>query len=70
MKLKDEKIGDLEEQIRDLTVYLQAQKTVEKMKDKDGIRGGTLLPVVVPPEESGSGSASRRQSKSSGRRRK
>ncbi|KDP30261.1 hypothetical protein JCGZ_17043 [Jatropha curcas] len=41
----DEKILDLEEQIRDLTVCIEAQKTLNNMTDTNDIRGGTLLPV-------------------------
>jgi BRCA1-associated protein len=38
-------------QIRDLTVYIEAQKTLHTMTDTDdGIKGGTLLPV--PPKQS------------------
>ncbi|KAH8481626.1 hypothetical protein Peur_068708 [Populus x canadensis] len=48
---RDERIHDLEEQIRDLTVYIEAQKTLNTMTDTDdGIKGGTLLPV--PPKQS------------------
>ncbi|XP_021899398.1 BRCA1-associated protein [Carica papaya] len=65
LRSKDEQILDLEEQLRDLTVYIEAQKTVHKMTDSDGIKGGTILPV--PPKEP-SASATRRQKKS-GRRR-
>ncbi|XP_011017800.1 PREDICTED: BRCA1-associated protein [Populus euphratica] len=46
-----ERIHDLEEQIRDLRVYIEAQKTLHTMTDTDdGIKGGTLLPV--PPKQS------------------
>ncbi|KAK4853739.1 hypothetical protein QYF36_013816 [Acer negundo] len=45
VRVKDEQILDLEEQIRDLTVYLEAQKTLNSMKDSDSIKGGTVLPV-------------------------
>lgn len=47
LKLKDEQIVDLEEQIRDLTVYVQAQRTLNKMADSDGVKGGTVLPVPL-----------------------
>ncbi|KAA8535127.1 hypothetical protein F0562_030130 [Nyssa sinensis] len=45
LRSRDEKILDLEEQIRDLKVYVEAQKTLANMTDSDGIKGGTLLPV-------------------------
>ncbi|KAE8654511.1 topless-related protein 4-like [Hibiscus syriacus] len=44
-RLMDEKILDLEEQIRDLKVYIEAQKTLVDVTDSDCIRGGTVLPV-------------------------
>ncbi|KAJ8753145.1 hypothetical protein K2173_017712 [Erythroxylum novogranatense] len=56
------KILDLEEQIRDLTVYIEAQKTLGDVTDD--IRGGTVLPV---PKQSSPGK-SKRQTKL-GRRR-
>ncbi|PON63186.1 43kDa postsynaptic protein [Parasponia andersonii] len=65
LKLRDEKILDLEEQIRDLSVYIEAQKTLSDMTDSDGIKGGTLLPV---PSKQSSPSNTRKQTKS-GRRR-
>ncbi|CAN6681231.1 unnamed protein product [Malus baccata var. baccata] len=65
LRLREEKIVDLEEQIRDFTVYIQAQKTVNDMTDSDSIKGGTVLPV---PSKQSSPANSRRQSKS-GRRR-
>ncbi|PWA72231.1 zinc finger (ubiquitin-hydrolase) domain-containing protein [Artemisia annua] len=46
LKLKDEKIMDLEEQIRDLRIYMEAQKT---LANTDDIKGGTLLPVQLNP---------------------
>ncbi|XP_024026075.1 BRCA1-associated protein isoform X1 [Morus notabilis] len=61
LKLRDAKILDLEEQIRDLTVYIEAQKTLSDMTDSDGIRGGTLLPV---PSKQSSPSNTRKQTKS------
>ncbi|KAF8393180.1 hypothetical protein HHK36_021421 [Tetracentron sinense] len=47
LRLRDEKILDLEEQIRDLTVYIEAQRTLDNMTDSDDIKGGTLLPVPL-----------------------
>ncbi|KAL6274856.1 hypothetical protein ACE6H2_025548 [Prunus campanulata] len=66
LRLREEKMLDLEEQIRDLTVYIEAQKTLKDMTDSDGIKGGTLLPV--PSSKQSSPANSRRQTKS-GRRR-
>lgn len=65
LKLRDAKILDLEEQMRDLTVYIEAQKTLSDMTDSDGIKGGTLLPV---PLKQSSPANARKQTKS-GRRR-
>ncbi|KAJ8774281.1 hypothetical protein K2173_009712 [Erythroxylum novogranatense] len=53
LKVKDDKIRDLEEQLRDLMVYLEAGKTVEQLSISDGIKDATILPV---PVESSSGS--------------
>ncbi|KAG9450628.1 hypothetical protein H6P81_010593 [Aristolochia fimbriata] len=64
LKSRDDKIIDLEEQIRDLTVYIEAQKTFDKMTDADDIRKGTVLPV---PLQQSSPSA-KRHSKLSRRR--
>ncbi|KAF9614219.1 hypothetical protein IFM89_016012 [Coptis chinensis] len=58
LRLKDEQIVDLEEQIRDLTVYVEAQRTLDKMNDSDDIRGGTVLPV--PLQQSSTANAKRR----------
>ncbi|KAL0862946.1 hypothetical protein Bca101_042064 [Brassica carinata] len=45
---KDETIVDLEEQIRDIKVFVEAQKTLKNMtSDSDGIREGTVLPVPI-----------------------
>lgn len=52
LRLKDEKIRDLEEEIRDFTVYVEAQKVLDNMGDAGGIQGGTLLPVPDPPPSS------------------
>lgn len=52
-------------QIRDLTVYFEAQKTLNNISDSDDIKGGTLLPV--PEKESSPPSNSRK--KKGGRRR-
>ncbi|GAV82487.1 zf-UBP domain-containing protein/BRAP2 domain-containing protein [Cephalotus follicularis] len=65
LKMKDEKLVDLEEQMRDLTVYIEAQTTLSKMSSTDDIKGGTVLPV---PEQESSPANTRRHKKS-GRRR-
>lgn len=65
LRLSDERILDLEEQIRDLTVYLEAQKTVGGMTNSDDIRGGTLLPV---PLRESSPASTKRHTKSNRRR--
>ncbi|RZC50447.1 hypothetical protein C5167_018873 [Papaver somniferum] len=64
--LRDEKILDLEEQIRDLTVYVEAQKTLAKLTDSDGIKGGTVLPV--PLQQQSSLPNTKRRSKTNKRR--
>ncbi|KNA16979.1 hypothetical protein SOVF_084540 [Spinacia oleracea] len=45
LRSRDEQILDLEEQIRDLTIYMEAQRKISSIADSDGIRGGTLLPM-------------------------
>ncbi|XP_071724198.1 BRAP2 RING ZnF UBP domain-containing protein 1 [Rutidosis leptorrhynchoides] len=56
-KLKDDKILDLEEQIRDLKIYLEAQKTLAASNNE--VRGGTLLPVQSNPSDPKKGSKRR-----------
>eukprot|EP01018_Ginkgo_biloba_P013493 Gb_28513 [translate_table: standard] len=48
IKARDEKIADLEEQVRDFMVYIEAQKTLENCSNSAEIRDGTILPL--PPE--------------------
>lgn len=52
LRLKNEKIRDLEEEIRDFTVFIGAQKVLDDMGDTGEIQGGTLLPVPAPPPSS------------------
>ncbi|ERN17959.1 BRCA1-associated protein [Amborella trichopoda] len=47
IKERDEKIMDLEEQVRDFMVYIEAQKTLDNLPNTDDVKGGTLLPVSV-----------------------
>ncbi|QCD80636.1 BRCA1-associated protein [Vigna unguiculata] len=63
-KAMNERIIDLEEQIRDIKIFLEAQKTIDKMSDSNGIKDGTVLPVAY---ESSPGH--RKRNKKSGRRR-
>ncbi|CAI7802511.1 unnamed protein product [Closterium sp. NIES-54] len=49
---RDEKIKDLEEQVRDLMVFIEAQKIVEReggAGTAEGIREGTVLAVGGAP---------------------
>ncbi|KAL1188465.1 BRAP2 RING ZnF UBP domain-containing protein 1 [Cardamine amara subsp. amara] len=63
---KDSFIVDLEEQIRDIKVFVEAQKTLKNMSsDLDGIREGTVLPVPIKDEPV---SSVRRQKKSNRRK--
>ncbi|KAJ6796048.1 BRCA1-associated protein-like [Iris pallida] len=52
LRSKNEKIRDLEEEIRDFTVFIGAQKVLDDMGDTGEIQGGTLLPVPAPPPSS------------------
>ncbi|XP_027330148.1 BRCA1-associated protein isoform X1 [Abrus precatorius] len=65
IKLMNERILDLEEQIRDIKIFLEAQKTIDKMSDSNGIKEGTVLPVSY--EQSLPGNSKR--NRKSGRRR-
>ncbi|KAG8639308.1 BRAP2 RING ZnF UBP domain-containing protein 1 [Manihot esculenta] len=65
LRSRDERIIDLEEQIRDLTVYIEAQKTLNNMTDTSDIQGGTLLPVP----SKGSSPANNKRHTKPGRRR-
>lgn len=60
LKLKDEKIIDLEEQIRDLRIYVEAHKTLATSSDRDEIKGGTLLPMVQSNESTPKNNSKRR----------
>ncbi|XP_063989228.1 BRCA1-associated protein [Diachasmimorpha longicaudata] len=40
---RDKEIQDLKEQIRDLMFFLEAQKQIENLTDKDDIAGGTII---------------------------
>ncbi|KAK4491201.1 hypothetical protein RD792_001933 [Penstemon davidsonii] len=66
LKSKDEMIVDLQEQIRDIRIYVEAQKTL--MKDSDSIRGGTVLPLESSNHQGSSSGNPKRRTKS-GRRR-
>ncbi|CAA7407565.1 unnamed protein product [Spirodela intermedia] len=65
LKLKDERIQDLEEEVRDITVYINAQKALSNRADADEIRSGSVLPM--PPQQASSTKA-RRSSKMNRRR--
>ncbi|XP_047321710.1 BRAP2 RING ZnF UBP domain-containing protein 1 [Impatiens glandulifera] len=56
---------ELEEQIRDLKVYIEARKTLANSSEGNDIRGGTVLPVQSNP----SNSAPNRRNARSNRRR-
>ncbi|KAM2305785.1 hypothetical protein ACFXTH_025306 [Malus domestica] len=51
LKLRDDKISDLEEQLGNLMMYLEAGKTVEQLSTSDEIKDGTALPVSVEPPQ-------------------
>lgn len=67
LTMRNEKITDLEEQIRDIKIYLGAQKTIASMTDSESIKDGTVLPVELSNSNSSSGN-SKRKTKSSRRR--
>ncbi|XP_010687940.2 BRAP2 RING ZnF UBP domain-containing protein 1 isoform X2 [Beta vulgaris subsp. vulgaris] len=45
LRSREEQILDMEEQIRDLKIYIEAQRKFGSITDSDGIKGGTVLPV-------------------------
>ncbi|CAM6096640.1 unnamed protein product [Calypogeia fissa] len=45
LKQRDDRITDLEEQVRDFMVYIEAQKTLEASADAAELRDGTILPL-------------------------
>ncbi|CAL0330487.1 unnamed protein product [Lupinus luteus] len=65
VKSLSEKILDLEEQIRDIKIFLEAQKTIDKMSDSNEIKDGTILPVAYVQ----SSSSNNKKNRKSGRRR-
>uniref|UniRef100_A0A0A9CQ31 Uncharacterized protein n=1 Tax=Arundo donax TaxID=35708 RepID=A0A0A9CQ31_ARUDO len=60
LKSKDETIHDLEEQIKDFKFSIKLQKSIEK---KDGLKGGTLVPLPVVSDSGGKAKRSSRTSK-------
>lgn len=61
LKTKEEKIIDLEEQIRDLKIYIETQRTLATSSDKDEIKGGTVLPVQSNQSKSPKTNSSRKR---------
>ncbi|KAF8405661.1 hypothetical protein HHK36_007737 [Tetracentron sinense] len=47
LRLEDEKVRDLEEQVRDLMVYIEAEKTIELLQTSNEIKDGTVLPIRI-----------------------
>ncbi|KAF3947181.1 hypothetical protein ACB098_05G074800 [Castanea mollissima] len=52
LKLKDDKIHDLEEQLRDLMVHLEAGQTMEELSLSDEVKDGTVLPIAIESSSS------------------
>lgn len=70
LKSKHEQIIDLEEQIRDLKVYIEAQKKLNSITgNSDGIKGGTLLPMPEPEMQSSPSLLNNKRRTKPGRRR-
>ncbi|KAJ4851528.1 BRAP2 RING ZnF UBP domain-containing protein 2 [Turnera subulata] len=67
LRVKDDKIKDLEEQLRDLMVCLEAGNAMEQMSISDEIKDGA---VVSLPVESSSGSIPRGNKKSNNRKKR
>lgn len=47
LNLRDDKIRELEEQLRDLMVSSEAGKTVEQLPTANEIKDGTVLPIPI-----------------------
>lgn len=43
----------LDLQIRDFTVFIEAQKVLDNVGGSNGIKGGTVLPVTAPQPSAG-----------------
>uniref|UniRef100_A0A0D9WAC2 RING-type domain-containing protein n=1 Tax=Leersia perrieri TaxID=77586 RepID=A0A0D9WAC2_9ORYZ len=63
LKLKDDTIRDLEEQIKDFKFSIKLQKSIEKNKNADDIKGGLLVPLPMVPDSGTKGKRSSRTSK-------
>ncbi|KAJ6991702.1 hypothetical protein NC653_019769 [Populus alba x Populus x berolinensis] len=65
LKIKDDKIQDLEEQLRDLMVSLEAGNTVEQLCISNELKDEAFLPILV---ESSSGKSSKGGKKANNQR--
>ncbi|XP_015691594.2 BRAP2 RING ZnF UBP domain-containing protein 1 [Oryza brachyantha] len=63
LKLKDDTIRDLEEQIKDFKFSIKLQKSIEKNENADDLKGGLLVPLPVVPDSGTKGKRSSRTSK-------
>ncbi|XP_044968260.1 BRAP2 RING ZnF UBP domain-containing protein 1-like [Hordeum vulgare subsp. vulgare] len=62
LKLKDDMILDLEEQIKDFRYSIKLQKSIAKSSHADDLKGGMLVPLAME-SDSGKGKRSSRTSK-------
>ncbi|KAF5284146.1 hypothetical protein FQR65_LT00146 [Abscondita terminalis] len=46
---KDKEVGELQEQLRDLMFYIEAQQVIAKSDDREDIAGGTVTVGEAPP---------------------
>ncbi|KAF0890740.1 hypothetical protein E2562_004234 [Oryza meyeriana var. granulata] len=63
LKLKDDTIRDLEEQVKDFKFSIKLQKSIEKNKNADDLKGGLLVPLPMVPDSGTKGKRSSRTSK-------
>ncbi|XP_068639869.1 BRAP2 RING ZnF UBP domain-containing protein 2 [Aristolochia californica] len=54
LELRDKKINDLEEQLRDLMVHLEGQRAVEQLPNSNGVEEATVMPLPTDPSPSSS----------------
>ncbi|KAF9589187.1 hypothetical protein IFM89_019696 [Coptis chinensis] len=66
LQMKDEKIKNMEEQIRDLMAHIETEKIIEQLPASSEIKDGTVLPI---PMQSSSKNNSKRATNTNNKRR-
>lgn len=55
LKVKDEEVQELKEQVRDLMFYLETQQKVERSEMREDLQGGSVVGVAPAPAPAGPG---------------